>query len=74
MYRIEQLHPQEQEILENKGWLMDYLSAVASVCYTDLQSVKEKGRRCFPPSYKIMDFYVTQYHKGLVKVVSRVRH
>ena len=69
--RIESLFPQEQEILENKAWLSEYLNAVATICYTDLQSVKEKGQRCFPPSYGIMDFFVKQYHKSLVKVVSQ---
>ena len=69
-YRIEGLFPAEQEILENKAWLNEYLNAVASICYTDLQSMKEKGQRCFPPGYQIMDFYVKQYHKSLVKVVS----
>ena len=69
-HRIEGLFPQEQEILENKAWLNEYLNAVASICFTDLQSVKDKGVRCFPPSYEIMNFYVKQYHKNLVKVVS----
>ena len=72
-YRIESLFPQEQEILENKAWLSEYLSAVASICYTDLQSVRDKGQKCFPPSYGIMDFFVRQYHKSLVKVVSQIR-
>ena len=71
-HRIESLFPQEQEILENKAWLSEYLSAVASICFTDLQSMKDKGQKCFPPSYGILEFFVTQYHKNLVKVVSQI--
>ena len=69
-HRFEEMVPMEQERLENKLWLGEHLTEVASVCFQDLKNVKEKGQKCFPPSYNILSFFITHYHHCLVKLVS----
>jgi len=58
-----------QERLENKGWLGEHLTSIASICFQDLQAMKDHGKKCFPPDYKILTFFVSHYHSSLVKVV-----
>ena len=55
--------------MENKDWLNDHLTEVARLCYQDLQAVVTGGDKCFPPSYKIVTFFVKRYHRGLITVV-----
>ena len=69
IHRFDELQPQAQERMENKAWLGEHLTAVASRCYTDLSAMRESGKRCFPPDYKILTFFVMHYHASLVKVV-----
>ena len=55
--------------MENKDWLSEHLTEVASVCYQDLQAIINTGVKCFPRSYNIVPFFVKRYHFGLVEVV-----
>lgn len=71
LFRFEELKPSEQERMENKGWLNDHLTAVASLCYGDLKAMKDTGHRCFPESYDIVKFFITHYHHHLVDVVCK---
>ncbi len=68
--RFDEMEPSEEEKLENKGWLQDHLSNVASFSYADLQAMKERGVACFPPSYNILEFFTRMHHGCLVKKVS----
>ena len=54
---------------ENQEWLTDHLKEVERVCSQDLQAIVTAGEKCFPPSYKIVPFFVTRYHHGLVNEV-----
>ena len=69
-HRFEELEPGEQEKMENKAWLVEYLTSVATFCYTDLQAIKDHGTKCFPPHYDILDKFIKWYHQCLVKLVS----
>ncbi len=64
------MEPSEEEKLENKGWLQEHLVNIASFSYADLQAVKDNGVACFPPSYKILEFFTKIHHGCLVKKVS----
>ncbi len=70
--RFEELEPSEEEKMEKKAWLGEYLTSVASFCYTDLQSIKIHGVKCFPPHYDILKKYAQWYHNCLVKLVRGV--
>ena len=62
----------EIDRLESKTWLGEHLTQVASLCYQDLHAMRESGHKCFPPNYKIMNFFIAQYHSNLVKLVSHM--
>ncbi len=66
--RFEELEPGEQEKMENKACLVEYLTAVATFCYTDLQAIKDHGTKCFPPHYDILNKFIKWYHQCLVKL------
>ncbi|XP_064405775.1 exocyst complex component 3-like isoform X2 [Halichondria panicea] len=68
--KFEELEPGEQEKMENKAWLVEYLTSVATFCYTDLQAIKDHGTKCFPPQYDILDKFIKWYHQCLVKLIS----
>ena len=70
--RFEELKPDEQERMENKGWLMDHLTGVAAFCYGDLKAMKDTGHQCFPPTYDIVKFFISHYHDCLVNVVRKI--
>lgn len=61
---------QPGDIIENKDWLDEYLTEVATVCFQDLKAMKENGESCFPPDYDILDFFVQRYQVSLKKVVA----
>jgi exocyst complex component 3 len=70
--KFEQLDTTAMTRMENKEWLTDHLTEVASVCYQDLQAIITAGVKCFPSSYKIVSFFVKRYHRGLTSVILRL--
>lgn len=70
--KFEELDTTADTRMENKDWLTDHLTEVATVCYQDLQNIVTSGEKCFPSSYKIVSFFVKRYHRGLIQVISRL--
>uniref|UniRef100_A0A1X7T259 Uncharacterized protein n=2 Tax=Amphimedon queenslandica TaxID=400682 RepID=A0A1X7T259_AMPQE len=66
------IRPQSQSVEENKEWLDDLLTEVATVCYQDLKAMKENGVNCFPPDYDILEMYIKAYHTNLKEVVKEL--
>lgn len=69
--RFDEMQPTEEEKMENRGWLNEHLSNVASFSFSDLKAMKEQGVACFPPSYDIIDFFNKIHHNCLAKLVSQ---
>jgi exocyst complex component 3 len=63
---------QPSNIEENREWLDDYLTEVASVSYQDLKAMRENGIKCFPPDYDIMDMFLRLYHANIKDVIANL--
>lgn len=61
--RIEGTQVEERQ--DNKLWLIRYLELIRQMISEDLRVVKTLCQPCFPPEYKIVERYVTMYHKYL---------
>lgn len=60
---------QLEERAENKMWLVRYLEVMRQLILQDLLVVKSLCVPCFPPSYKILNCYVSMYHRCLSRQV-----
>jgi exocyst complex component 3 len=54
---------------ENKMWLVRYLEVMRLLMLEDLSVIKSLCVPCFPPSYGILERYVSMYHNCLAKLV-----
>jgi len=54
---------------ENKLWLVRYLEVMRQIIHEDLLVIKSLCVPCFPPSYNILERYISMYHRCLSNLV-----
>lgn len=63
---VDRFHMMNLEGDDDEQWLSDSLVKLEQAVLDELRCVKELCLPCFPPEFDILDFYIQNYHKGLV--------